>query len=154
MALQTVTTMDSETIEKLQDLIQENFDSAKGLSQAAESIENVNTGTTLRRIATDRLAQAAELRKYVEFNREQPEDEGSFGGTMRAKWLKFRSTLNGGDAHVVLIEAERMEDHIRDLYEDVLKKTAGSPVNAVLQRQHRVVKGQHDQVKAMRDAVA
>lgn len=154
MALQTVTTMDSVTIEQLQGLIQENFDSAKGLRQAANSIEDVNTSSVLRRIASDRLTQATELQRYVEFNREQPEDEGSFGGTMRAKWLKLRGTLNGGDAHVVLIEAERLEDKIRDLYEDVLKKTAGSPVNAVLQRQHRAVKGRHDQVKAMRDAVA
>jgi uncharacterized protein (TIGR02284 family) len=154
MSMQTVSTMDADTIAKLQDLIQENLDSANGLSQAAESIEDSNAGATLRRIAADRRVQASELQKFVEFNQEQPEDEGSFGGTMRAKWLKFRGAISGGDAHVVLSQAENLEDHIRNLYEDVLKKTAGSPVNAVLQRQHRVVKGQHDQVRAMRDAVA
>lgn len=152
MALQTVTTMDDKTISKLQDLIAENIDSSKGLAAAAEQIETPTTASVLRRIAQDRSMQAVELQKFVKFNREEPEDDGTFVGTLRRKWMAFRSTLNGGDERVVLIEAERFEDHIRDLYEDVLKKTAGSPVNDVLQRQHAAVKRQHDQVKALRDA--
>lgn len=64
----------------------------------------------------------------------------------------MRSKLNSGDAYVILIEAERGEDHIKDAYEDVLKETAGSAMNDLLQSQYAKVKAGHDKVRDLRDA--
>ena len=60
--------------------------------------------------------------------------------------------VTNGDAYVVLIEAERGEDHIKEAYEDVLKATAGSAMNDVLQAQYARVKAGHDKVRDLRDA--
>ena len=43
---------------------------------------------------------------------------------------------------------------IKARYENVLKETAGSPYNAVLQRQYASVKEAHDTIRDMRDARA
>ncbi len=55
------------------------------------------------------------------------------------------------DAYVILCEAERGEDHIKHAYEDVLKETAGSPLNHVLPQQYSIVKSGHDKVRDLRD---
>lgn len=68
-------------------------------------------------------------------------------------WVDLRSALNGGDNYVVMIEAERSEDRIKEKYESVLEETAGSPVNDVLMRHLRAVKGWHDQVRRLRDDI-
>lgn len=64
----------------------------------------------------------------------------------------MRGELNGGDPYVILIEAERGEDHIKEAYEDVLKETAEDAVNDVLTAQYAIVKAGHDQVRDSRDA--
>ena len=62
--------------------------------------------------------------------------------------------MNGGDPYVILIEAERGEDHIKEAYEEVLKETAGSAMNDVLTDQYAAVKAGHDKVRDLRDSFA
>tara|TARA_R110002072_G_scaffold87983_4_gene198243 strand:- start:2254 stop:2451 length:198 start_codon:yes stop_codon:yes gene_type:complete len=59
--------------------------------------------------------------------------------------------VNGGDRTVLLIEAERAEDRIKGCYEALLKKAAGSPLNAVLLDEYRRVKSTHDLIRGLRD---
>ena len=152
--LQSKLDLRDETISKLQDLIEINIDSQKGFQQAAETIEEPKMATLFRQIARDRAANATELQRFVAVNNETPEDDGSAMGAMHRWWLSARGALNGGDDYVVLIEAERGEDAIKHKYEDVLKETAGSPMNDVLTRQYATVKSQHDQIRDLRDARA
>tara|TARA_R110002072_G_scaffold14013_1_gene58386 strand:+ start:14458 stop:14760 length:303 start_codon:yes stop_codon:yes gene_type:complete len=95
---------------------------------------------------------AAELQQYVEFNGKEAEDDGSVAAKTHRIWINIRGKLNGGDATVILIEAERGEDHIKDAYEDVLKDTAGSAMNDVLTAQYAKVKAGHDKIRDLRDA--
>ncbi|HEY1065265.1 MAG TPA: PA2169 family four-helix-bundle protein, partial [Pirellulales bacterium] len=95
-----------------------------------------------------------ELQQIVNFNGEEPTDDGSFKATVHRAWLDVRAALNGGDAGVILSEAERGEDAIKELYEEVLKETSGSAVNDVLTRQYAKVEAGHDKVRDLRDAYA
>lgn len=150
--METKFALNDETLETLQDLIRVNIDSYKGFDEAADTIENAPISTLFRELAQQRRANAAELRQYVKMNDEDAEDSGSITGAIHRWWLSARGALNGGDDYVVLIEAERGEDSIKERYEDVLKKTAGSAMNDVLQRQYRAVKAGHDKVRDLRDA--
>lgn len=149
--LESKLNLQNSTVDSLQELIRTNIDSQKGFTQAAETIEDAGIATLFREIAADRGANAGELQRYVALNNETPEEQGSTMGAMHRWWLSARGTLNGGDDHVVLIEAERGEDTIKHKYEEVLKETAGSPMNAVLQKQYSAVKAQHDRIRALRD---
>lgn len=151
MSLETKGTLREETVKKLQKLIQANIDAYDGLRESAEKVKDQNVARLFSKLAAERSAMAEELKNYVEWNGEEPEDDGSFVASVHRAWINVRAKLNSGDAYVILIEAERGEDHIKEAYEDVLKETAGSAMNDVLQQQYAKVKAGHDQVRDMRD---
>lgn len=149
--LETKANLNEETVEALQDLIEINLDSVAGFQQAADSIDHQGLQTLFRKVASERQMHADELKGFVRYNREEPEDSGSVAGAAHRQWLNLRAAINGGDPKVVLIEAERGEDAIKEKYEDLIKKTAGSAMNDVLLRQYAEVKRHHDLVRDLRD---
>ena len=152
--METISNMNASTIEGLQDLIAINIDSAKGFSAAAEKIENRDIAMYFRRCGSRRQRFADELQNFVAANAEEPRESGTVKGTMHRWWLSLRGSVTDGNEHTVLADAERGEDEIKARYENVLKETAGSPVNDVLHRQFASVKEAHDTIRDMRDARA
>lgn len=154
MALETKTTLTDETIAKLQKLIRANIDSYNGFHESAEEIDDAKVAALFKELGDQRSAMASKLQEVVEFNGAEAEDDGSVAAKTHRVWINIRSKINGGDPHVILIEAERGEDHIKEAYEEVLKETAGSAMNDVLTDQYAAVKAGHDKVRDMRDACA
>ncbi len=152
--METITTLKDETIAGLQDLIEINIDSGKGFKQAAENIENTDIANYFRRCGERRSTFAGELQRVVGANGEKPETSGTVKGAVHRWWLGVRGTVQSGDEHAILAEAERGEDAIKHRYEEVLKETAGSPLNETLHRQYASVKHDHDTIRDMRDARA
>jgi len=151
---ETITQLNDKTVDGLQDLIEINIDSGKGFREAADRIENRDIASYFRRCADRRLEFAGELQRIIGLNGEDPERTGSALGTMHRWWLSLRGSVQGGDEHAVLAEAERGEDAIKHKYEEVLQETAGSPLTATLNRQYSSVKQDHDTIRDMRDARA
>ncbi|MFG0255135.1 MAG: PA2169 family four-helix-bundle protein, partial [Rhodopirellula sp. JB053] len=147
MSLETKTDLTETTINKLQKLIRANIDSYNGFHESAEELSDEKLATLFRSIGDERSAMASELQQYVEFNGKDAEDDGSVAAKTHRIWINIRGKLNGGDSHVILIEAERGEDHIKEAYEDVLKETAGSAMNDVLSAQYAKVKAGHDKIR-------
>ncbi|WP_430454158.1 PA2169 family four-helix-bundle protein [Rhodopirellula europaea] len=152
MSLETKIDLNETTLEKLQKLIRANIDSYNGFHESAEELKDERLATLFRSIGDERSAMAAELQQYVEFNGKEAEDDGSVAAKTHRIWINIRGKLSGGDATVILIEAERGEDHIKEAYEDVLKDTAGSAMNDVLTAQYAKVKAGHDKIRDLRDA--
>lgn len=151
--MERLTDLREETVDGLQELIAYNLDSAELCDVAAKRSDGVRVGDLFREIGSERRQQAIELQQFVRMDAEEPRDKGTAGGAIRKVWVDFRAALNRGDKEVIAIEAERAEDRIKEKYEEVLKETAGSPVNDVLMRQYQRVKSWHDRVKAMRVAI-
>jgi len=149
--METTTTLNDTTLEGLQDLIKINIDSAKGFTSAADKIENEAIASLFRACGSERDRFASELRRFVHMNDEEAADSGTVKGSLHRWWLELRGTIQDGDEHAVLAEAERGEDAIKERYERVLKETAGSPLNTLLQDQYASVKGRHDQIRNLRD---
>ncbi len=154
MQLETKATLTDETVAKLQTLIRANIDSYNGFHESAEEINDAVVSSLFKELGDQRSMIASELQKVVEFNGKEAEDDGSVAGKTHRIWVNIRGKLNDGDAHVILIEAERGEDYIKAAYEEVLKETAGSAMNDVLMEQYRSVKAGHDKVRDLRDAYA
>ncbi|SRR6056297_1299422 len=152
MSLEAKTDLNEQTIDKLQKLIRANIDSYNGFHESAEEVRDPKLAALFKEIGNQRSAMASELQKFVEFNGEAAEDDGSVAAKTHRIWINIRSKINGGDPHVILTEAERGEDHIKHAYEDVLKETAGSAMNDVLTDQYAVVKAGHDKVRDLRDS--
>lgn len=144
------TTMREETVDKLKDLAQVNRDSEQGFCKAAELVGDDNRLAQLfKDLETQRQTFANDLERHIPDARET---DGSFAGKMHRWWMDLRETLTSDQRYNVLAEAERGEDKIKGMYEEVLKETAGSPVNDVLQRQYVDIKLAHDLIRAMRDS--
>ncbi len=154
MAIETKVNLTEETIEKLHDLVRINIDSHQGLLDAAEAIDDKSVADVFRKVAGERSKFADELKMYVTWNEETPPKEQSFASKVHQCWMNCRAKLNGGDAHVVLIEAEYGEDQIKEAYEDALKDNPGSAMSEILHSQYAVVKQGHDQIRDLRDAYA
>lgn len=152
--LPTKDNLSKETIEGLQELIEINIDSSKGLEAAAEKVENPRVATLFRSMAPERRSFASELQEYVRLNHIEPKTTGSIKGTLHRWWLNIHGTIRDGDEHVVLADAEAGEDAIKRRYEAVLKETAGSPLQRILTEQYKRVKAGHDTIRDLRDATA
>ncbi len=152
--METTATLNDKTIEGLQDLIEVNLDSGKGFETVADQIDNKDLAAYFRRCGQRRQAFASELQGFVRSNGVEPKTSGSMKGTLHRWWTDLRGTVQSGDEHAMLAEAERGEDVIKHTYEGVLKETAGSPLNSMLQQQWVSVKQDHDTIRDMRDARA
>lgn len=154
--LETTATLKDETVERIKDLVCINKDSAEGFREAAEVVADAELKGLFGRMSSERQAFAEELRTYVLINDEDTQvgDEitGSWKGTFHRWWLNLRGTISSGDTYAVLAEAERGEDSIKAMYEEVIEETAGSPLNNVLHQQYAQVKKGHDQIRDLRDA--
>lgn len=144
--------LSDETLHKLNDLIEINLDSREGFNHASEKIQSDRYRQVFREVARERQDQADKLQAQVRAGGEKPETDGSFAAQAHRWWISVRDAFSTSDNYAVLAEAERGEDKIKELYEEVLKETAGSPVNDLLQRQYAQVKKRHDQVRDLRDA--
>ncbi|MFI4881482.1 MAG: PA2169 family four-helix-bundle protein [Phycisphaerales bacterium JB064] len=152
--METITNLDKDTLKGVKSIIEINIDSSKGFQDAAEKIENADIAGYFRQCSARRAQFAEQLKRVVDLNGQDAPDSGTVKGTVHRWWLDIRGTIQNGDEHAVLAEAERGEDAIKHEYEDVLKKTAGSPLNAVLTDQYGSVKETHDTIRDMRDARA
>jgi len=154
MSVETKTNLKPETVSKLQDLIRINIDAYDGLVESAEEISDPAIAKLFRELSQERSKLATELQDHVEWNGEEAIAAGSFAAGVHRAWINVRSKLSSGDPHVVLVEAEFGEDHIKDAYEDVLTQTAGSAMNSLLQKQYAIVKAGHDRIRDLRDLYA
>lgn len=152
--MESVNTLNDDTVKGIQDLIEINIDSSKGFKDAADTVKNPRVATLFRECSTERDRFAGDLKNLVRINGEMPETKGTVKGAAHRLWLDLRGAVAGGSEHAVLAEAERGEDAIKHRYEATLKHTAGSAVNDILQRQYVQVKSRHDQIRDLRDSFA
>lgn len=152
MATTHTSNMSDETVDKLSELIQINKDSVEGFKTAIDSADDPQLTKVFHTVLSERANFAAELQPYVQINDGDAAPGRSIQGTAHRWWLKAHAALSPDEAVAVLKDAEFGEDEIKEKYEDVLKETAGSPVNDILQRQYATVKQGHDKIRDLRDA--
>lgn len=152
--METITNLDKDTLSGVKSIIEINIDSSKGFQTAAENIENADIAGYFRQCSSRRSQFADQLSRVVDVNGVDSPDSGSVKGAIHRWWTDLRGTIQNGDEHAILAEAERGEDSIKGEYEKVLKNTAGSPLNAMLTDQYAAVKETHDTIRDMRDARA
>jgi len=144
-------TLSHDTVERLKDLVRVNQDSAKGFETTADQVKSEPVARLMRSIAAERRGFAGDLRQHVQYNKDEVTNEGSVRAKVHRWWVNVRGTVQDGDLHAMLSEAEKAEDVIKGLYQDVLKETSGSPVHSLLQSQYESIRQGHDRIRDLRD---
>lgn len=149
--METIKNLNDKTLKGVKSIIELNTDASEGFQKAADQIENADIAGYFRQCSSRRAQFAEQLKRVVQLNDEDAPQSGTAKGKLHRWWLDIRGTIQDGDEHAILAEAERGEDAIKQEYEEVLKGTAGSPLNAVLSDQYAAVKETHDTIRDMRD---
>jgi uncharacterized protein (TIGR02284 family) len=132
--METMTDLRKETIDGVKKLIRMNHDASEGYADAADRISCDGCEGIFRNAGTERDRFANELMLALQITDEDIPEGGTALGLFHRCWLNIRGALTGGDGENVISEAIRGESALIDEYEDVLKDTTGSPLNATLHR--------------------
>ena len=141
-----------ESIDVLNDLIENAKDGEYGFTQCAERVKSSSLKDTLSRRAADCRQGAAELQTLVRSLGGEPADSGTAMGALHRGWVSVKDALTPDSDHSILNECERGEDAALARYRKALKAELTPEVRAVVTRQMAGAQTNHDQVKALRDS--
>ena len=106
---------------KLNELLEKNYDAEKGYLNAASNVESKKLKIFFRKRASERSEFAKNLRTEILSYGQIPEDNGSFKGTMHRNWMSLKSMFNSNDKEAILEEASYYE------YCEILKEDNFAP---------------------------
>jgi uncharacterized protein (TIGR02284 family) len=143
-----------EVIDVLDNLLECCRDGEYGFTQSAEHVKAQDIKTLLLRRADECRGAAAELAGQIRQLGGEPDEGGTTSGALHRGWVSVRGTLSGYTDLAMLEECERGEDAALARYRKALKRDGlPSGIRTLIERQAQGVQRNHDQVKAMRDAL-
>lgn len=143
-----------DVIDTLNDLLEVSHDGEFGFTECAEHVKAQDIKTLLLRHADECRGASAELAGQIRQLGGEPEEGGTTSGALHRGWVSVRGKLSGYTDLAMLEECERGEDAALARYRKALKEDHLPPaVRALIERQAQGAQRNHDQVKAMRDAL-
>ena len=144
---------DSDVVDTLNDLLECCRDGEFGFRECAEHCKEADIKTLLGRHAQECRSASQELVTLIRQYGGTADEGGSVSGAMHRGWVSVRGTLSGYTDQAMLDECERGEDAAVARYRKALKGNLPSAVRTVVERQAQGVQRNHDQVKALRNAL-
>ncbi len=142
----------NEVISTLNGLIEICRDGQQGFAEAAENLGDTDIKSLFYKYSQERARYVGDLQALVQTLGDEPEDSGSFSGTIHRGWLNLKAAITGNDEAGILVEAERGEDAAKSAYESALEMKLPAHIRDSLQAQYAGVQEAHNKVKALRDA--
>lgn len=142
-----------DVIDTLNDLLETCRDGEYGFNASAEHTQSLELKTMLLRHAGECRTAGLELESLIRQLGGEPAEGGSVSGALHRGWVSVRSILSAYSDQALLSECERGEDAAAASYRKALKENLPSGIRSVVERQEQGVLRNHDQVKAMRDAL-
>ena len=127
-------------------------DGQEGFKLAAEGVERSDLKSFFYEYSQQRSQFAGELQTLVQTLGGDPENSGTFSGTLHRGWMNLKSAITGKDELAILDECERGEDSAKNTYKLAAQEPLPGYVHDVVTDQLRAVMQAHDRVKALRDA--
>jgi uncharacterized protein (TIGR02284 family) len=112
---------------KLNELLEKNYDAEKGYLNAAENVESSKLKIFFKNRASERSQFAKELRTEILSYGQIPEDDGSFKGIMHRNWMSLKSLFSSNNEEAILEEAMRGEKASYNEYKEILQEDAFAP---------------------------
>ncbi|MEQ8764053.1 MAG: PA2169 family four-helix-bundle protein [Planctomycetota bacterium] len=149
--MEAKTALNKETLDRIQDLIEINNDSAAGFEKAADLV-SAPIDDKLRRFGQERRELASELSALAALSGDRVRSDGSWQGRVHRWWLHLRANIQPNRQAAVLAEVERGEASICEAYEDTLRSSPGSAISDMLHRQLAAIRLAKKQVRQLRSA--
>jgi uncharacterized protein (TIGR02284 family) len=131
-----------DVISELNKLIEVCKDGQEGFKIAAEGVERSDLKSFFYEYSQQRAQFAGELQTLVQGLGGDPDNSGSFSGTLHRGWMNLKSALMGN------------EDSAKSAYKSAAQEPLPGYIHDVVTDQLRAILQAHDRVKALRDAAA
>jgi uncharacterized protein (TIGR02284 family) len=142
-----------DVIDTLNQLLESCRDGEYGFTECAEHVKAQDIKTLLLRHADECRGAAAELTSQIRQLGGEIDKGGTVTGAMHRGWVSVRRVLSGYTDLAMLKECERGEDAAVARYRAALKENLPPSVRSLVERQAQGAQRNHDQVKALRDAL-
>ena len=109
---------------KLNDLLEKNYDAEKGFTKAAENAKHVDLKAYFTNKAKERYDFGHQLKSELKRIGQEPDKGGSVTGAAHRTWMEVKSWFSVDDDEAMLEEAIRGEKASVDEYQEVLNDTA------------------------------
>ena len=144
---------DEDVVDTLNDLLESCRDGEYGFRECAEHTKADDIKVLLHRHSGECRAAGLELQTLIRQLGGKPDDGGSMAGALHRGWVSVRATLSAYSDQAMLNECERGEDTAVARYRKALKQNLPTAIRTVVERQAQGAQRNHDQVKALRDAL-
>lgn len=112
---------------KLNDLLEKNYDAEKGYKKAAEKVENAKLKQFFNEEAQKRYDFGHELKTEIKNYGETPDKGGSITGTMHRAWIDIETAFSSNSEETILGEVQKGEKAAIEEYNDVIKDSTLPP---------------------------
>jgi uncharacterized protein (TIGR02284 family) len=140
-------------VETLNDLIRINNDRVDGYNKAALQTADEDLRTLFTSLASQSSQFAAELKKHVRSEGEDPAEGTTVSGKIYRTWMDVKAKFGGDDRKGLLSSCEFGEDAAQKAYKMALEDD-DLPVDLrmLITDQKATLKQAHDKIRDMRDA--
>lgn len=139
-----------EVAEKLNELLEKNYDAEKGYKFAAEHIKNTNLKAFFTERAKERYDFGHELKAEIRDFGENPDKGSSIAADAHRTWMNLKTALSGNKEEAVLEEAIRGEKNAVEEYDKILQDTSIPPsTQNVLLKQKNAIVASLNEVKSL-----
>ena len=145
--------INDDAIDTLNDLLESCRDGEYGFRECAEHTKAQDIKTVMGQRAEDCRLAAVDLQALIIKMGGKPEEGGTASGALHRGWVSVKGTLTGYSDYAMLDECERGEDVALANYRKALKQTLPTVARVMVEHQAQGAQRNHDQIKAMRDAL-
>ena len=139
-----------EISNKLNELLEKNYDAEKGYKLAAEKVKREDLKRFFTQRAKERYDFGHELKSEISNFGETPDKGSSVAADAHRSWMNLKASLSSDKDEAVLEEAIRGEKAAVDEYEDVLKESEiPASTGNILMKQKNAIVASLNEVKTL-----
>jgi uncharacterized protein (TIGR02284 family) len=141
-------------ISQLNSLIEATLDSAKGYQDAAEEAKASRFSTLFCQRAAQRNEIAERLQARVKAHGGDPEKTGTTLGAAKRWFDSLKQKMSGDDASIIAA-VEAGEDHIKEVYQDVMTdEELSDPIRMAVETEFVQIEANHDEMRNLKHATS
>jgi len=139
-----------EVSNKLNELLEKNYDAEKGYKLAAEKVKRQDLKSFFSQRAQERYDFGHELKSEIRNFGENPDKGSSIKGDVHRSWMNLKASLSNDKDESVLEEAIRGEKSAVEEYENIMKeKEMPASTQNILMKQKNAIVASLNEVKTL-----
>ena len=137
---------------RLNDLLEKNYDAEKGFKKASENAKNAQLKSYFNKKAQERYDFGHQIKSELKAFGQEPDKGGSVTGAAHRTWMEVKSWFSADNDESMLEEAIRGEKASVEEYQEVLNETAiPASTKNVLTSQKTTIEAGLNNIKRLED---